>query len=111
MRTKQIESDYREYLEGLKGGCPFCPIRENKIKADMRYWKILYNKFPYENTKNHYVIVLKRHVDNDKMRDLNNGEVQELWDIILMYPEMEFIHKNLSQQSVNHLHCHLIDYR
>jgi len=74
MRSKQEENEYQKYLDKLKGGCPFCPVpSDNKLKAEYRYWKVIHNKFPHENTEKSYVIILKRHLDNDKRKDLSNN--------------------------------------
>ena len=108
-RTSQLEAEYEAYKKTIKG-CPFCPVRDNKIKAEYKYWTVVYNKFPYEHTISHYVIISKRHIENHKLRDITSEEREELFDIASTYPEMQFEHKGIGQQSINHLHFHLIKY-
>jgi diadenosine tetraphosphate (Ap4A) HIT family hydrolase len=96
--------------------CPFCfdVKRKQIIINDVpKYFMIIANKYPY--VENHLLIIPKRHIK--KISDFTNPEQIEFMTLVSKYSrEMTnelgscfmFIRQNTEDQSVEHLHYHLL---
>lgn len=52
---------YRQIAES--GKCPFCaPNIDNKFFGETSGWNIVYNQFPYKNSRLHLLLLPKRHI-------------------------------------------------
>lgn len=78
--------EQRRYMEGLeaKGICVFCPQNVElhhgeKIEISGQHWYVTKNRYPYEGTASHYLIVATEHVTSfDQLPDEAGAE---LWSI------------------------------
>ena len=109
-----MENEYKEYCNSLGQECFFCPVSsDNKIKKEYRYWRMIYNKFKERHPEwdKAYVLVLKRHLENHKRKDLLKHEKKELLKIIEEKENYSIVHKGKDQCSVNHMHIHFVLYK
>ncbi len=96
-----------------KGECPFCNFTGDVIK-ESEYWFVIKNRWPYENTKEHYLVVFKDHVTRPgSLSKVAFGELLELsWTLIdkglmaVRFGESDFGNYGAS---IQHLHVHLIE--
>jgi diadenosine tetraphosphate (Ap4A) HIT family hydrolase len=100
--------------------CPFCEEHLTKIHPnpieEKKYWVVTNNAYPYKPTKQHILIIHKKHIDN--INDLNPDAWIELFEIIKEENikrdikggtyMMRFGETKYTGASVTHLHCHII---
>ena len=111
-RVKYIETN--PYF--TEKDCPFCNENENKKYQiyETKYWKIIYNKFPYYWDKEHLMTVPKRHVKFTY--DLNNEELIDYKNIEIYMKDYykwnnnyySFIRQSIWWRSIEHLHYHYL---
>ncbi len=112
--------DRKKYVENnpyfTKENCPFCIINEEEKKLfiyETKYWKIIYNKYPYYSKK-HLMAIPKRHIKY--VTDLNDKEIIDFKNIELYMKKFfdseknyySFIRQSLWWRSVEHLHYHYL---
>ena len=115
--------DQREEMERIiaAGHCPFCLenfqlYHKQPTEFEGDHWIITKNQWPYENTKYHYLAILKRHAE--QLHELTAeeggelitllGEVQKKYDIPGGGFAMRFGDTNYSAGTVMHLHAQFI---
>lgn len=120
--NSRVEEQRREMEKIIEAGhCPFCAENlhlYHKVPNDLegKYWIITPNQWPYENTKHHYLAILKRHVE--QLYELTHDEGGELLEMLgklqkkLDIPgggfAMRFGDTNYSAGTVKHLHAQFI---
>lgn len=121
-RSRKEEQIYKKYYKKLQAGpsankCVFCSIKSNsdQIVEETKYFKIMYNIFPYsiwdsEPIISHLMIVPKMHTD--KLGKLPAPAGKELLKLIDAYEDKGY---NLYARapgskikSITHQHSHLI---
>lgn len=121
----------KDYVNALKkiiadGVCPFCHDFVDKVKpayhpnpilVENDSWIVTRNAWPYDNTKEHLILVIKRHILNPE--EMTKEEILDLWDAIKEVKKMlDISHSTLLMRSsestgktgatVQHLHAQLI---
>lgn len=97
-----------------KGVCLFCYekcIHDNYPVLgfeNLEHWHLIHNVAPYKNTEKHYVLILKRHLDNQAEKFLTKEEKKEQKLIYSKLPEFVIHHNKKKDQTEIHLHYHLI---
>lgn len=104
-----------------EGFCPFCPEHYSKSELEPvvkqgKYWHIRKNRWPYKNTRTHFIIIHNKHVE--KLFEVSPQATQELFKLI-QWLEQEYritsgaigirfgdITKNGA--TVRHLHAHFV---
>lgn len=104
-----------------EGFCPFC--RGNLDKSELeptlkigKYWSLRKNRWPYENTRVHLLIIHNKHAE--KLGDISSEAWAELLGLI-QWAEKKFKLKSgafgmrfgnplRNGATVDHLHCHII---
>ena len=93
--------------------CPFCKEEESTTVWKWKYWKIVYNKYPYNWLKNNLLLVPYRHCEHTM--ELNNDELIELKDADKFFNEyykgenyFSFIRQTNGGKSIKHLHYHYL---
>lgn len=116
-------SDQRQVMETIikEGHCPFCPGNWQKYNPDPplrvgKHWFLTKNKWPYENTKNHFLLVTHQHVESFK--ELSSEAAAELFELTTWAIEkfelaggalaLRFGDTDYSAGTVQHLHAQLI---
>lgn len=113
--------DRKKYIEKnpyfTKEDCPFCTLEEkNKdmFVSETKYWKIIYNKYPYYWDKVHLMALPKRHIKFTI--ELNDEELLDYKNVELFmkdyYKEEKnyysFIRQSIWGRSIEHLHYHYL---
>lgn len=108
------------------GVCPFCHDFVDKIKPayhtnpvliENDSWIVTRNAWPYDNTKEHLILVIKRHILNPE--EMTKKETLDLWDAVKEVKKMlNITHSTFLMRSsestgktgatVQHLHAQLI---
>lgn len=107
------------------GVCPFChdfidkekpAYHSNPILVENDSWIVTRNAWPYEHTKEHLILVVKRHILTPE--EMTSEEVLDLWDAIKKTKqELGITHSTLLMRSdstgmtgatVQHLHAQLV---
>jgi len=107
------------------GVCPFChdfvskekpAYHPNPILLENNSWIATRNAWPYENTKEHLILVIKRHILLPE--EMKKEEILDLWDIVnKVKQELKITHSTLLMRSdstgktgatVQHLHAQLV---
>jgi len=112
-RIKYIESN--PYF--TKENCPFCicNIEQKKyLIHETKYWKIMYNKFPYYGEKKHTMAIPKRHIKFTT--ELNDNELIDYKNIEIYMEQYykwwnnyySFIRQSIWWRSIEHLHYHYL---
>lgn len=101
--------------------CPFClenlrKYHKQEIIKDGRHWILTYNQWPYDHTKLHLLLILKKHVEHISQLDPAAG--QEMIEIFAWAEKkfavpgggigFRFGDTNYSAGTVNHLHAQFI---
>ena len=104
-----------------EGFCPFCS--ENINKADMmpvikegKYWHVRKNRWPYQNTRVHLLIIHNRHAE--KLADVKLEAAAELFELVKWAESkhkasggaigIRFGDPKTNGATVNHFHAHFI---
>ncbi len=114
--------DQRQVMEKYvqDGTCPFCPgTQAETLKPIIRrgdYWDIRENRWPYENTKLHLILIARNHCEN--LGDLFSEAGYELFRFIKWIGDeynvtsgaicMRFGDIRYNGATVAHLHAHVI---
>lgn len=108
------------------GVCPFChdfvekeklAYHPNPVLIETDFWVVTRNAWPYDHTKEHLVLVIKRHILNPE--EMTKEEILDLWEIVGKIKRMlNITHSTLLMRSsestgktgatVQHLHAQLI---
>ena len=103
------------------GGCPFClenfqKYHEQEIVKEGKFWLITPNRWPYENTKFHFLAILKIHAEN--LQEIPIGAGDELIELFQWVEQhynlpgggwaMRFGDTNYSAGTVKHIHAQFI---
>lgn len=116
-RDPQTQVRYERYLKSIKDiPCVFCHTQsiQNQFVSETNYFYILENKFPYQKTDFHYLIVPKRHIHS--LDEFTLEEFEEWTYIqsqyILDWQDFDITTRGTTNidKSVNHLHTHLIKF-
>lgn len=121
-KEEQIEVMKKIIADGV---CPFChdfvekinpAYHQNPILVENDSWIATRNAWPYNNTKEHLILVIKRHVLIPE--EMTEKETLDLWDIVKeVKQQLEITHSTLLMRSdstgktgatVQHLHAQLI---
>ena len=106
---------YEKYLKGMKI-CPFCELSKDEIIRQNKFAILTMARAPY--TKNHLLIVTKRHVM--KLNKMNSNEKNDVEKLVYYgmnklhkkYKDVTVLYKEGSKKgvgkSIDHLHYHLI---
>lgn len=115
--------EQRIAMEGIiaRGQCPFCPGNlppEHKqlVEKEGAYWFVTKNQWPYKNTREHFLIILKTHAEN--LSDIPAGAFSELGRIACWLENekkipggalcMRFGDTEFSAGTVRHIHAQFI---
>jgi ATP adenylyltransferase len=117
------EEEQRKIMEKIQkeGFCPFCPEHYEKsglmpvIKRG-KYWHIRKNRWPYQNTRIHLVVIYNTHAE--KISDINPEAAKELFELAKWFEKkykvlgggigIRFGDPRVNRATVNHLHAHFI---
>jgi len=107
------------------GTCPFChdfvdkvdpSYHPNPILIETDFWVVTRNAWPYESTREHLILVVKRHILMPE--EMTKQESLDLWNILEMVKKkLKITHSTLLMRSdstnktgatVQHLHAQLI---
>ena len=109
-RSKKVQKEYNEVKKTLKKDeCFICEKELLVLKTE--YWVLLKNRFPYKQSKEHYLLSPKRHVQ--KYYQLTLKEKEELESLVkdtkLLYYGIEFdeAFKNKTTESSFKYHLHI----
>lgn len=116
---------YRDVIEKIadEGECPFCETSSNfladhtqPIIAQNAHWFLTYATWPYENTKTHYLVILRRHIAH--MVNMLPAEWTSLASLVHQFTfdqeipggafTMRFGPTEYTGATVVHLHAHII---
>ncbi len=96
--------------------CPFCKNDDTLTIWKWKYWKIKNNKYPYNWSKQHLLLISNRHIEHTK--ELNNNELIELKvaeDFFSNYYKdkdyFSFIRQTNWWKSIKHIHYHYIPWK
>ncbi len=121
VRTDEQRQTMEEILRG--GFCPFCPENLDKSKLEpaikdieLDYWSIRKNRWPYENTRIHLLIIHNEHIEKiSKIKPQAWTELQKIIGWAEKRYELEsgalgirFGDPKRNGASVDHLHAHII---
>ncbi len=119
IQKKMIFWDRKKYIESniyfTKENCPFCIINKEEKKLflyETKYWKIIYNKFPYYSKK-HLLVLPKRHIiyttelNDNELIDYKNIEIY-MKDFYKDINYFSFIRQSTWWRSIEHLHYHYL---
>jgi ATP adenylyltransferase len=115
--------DQRQVMQEIikAGHCPFCPENFIQYNTDPfvkegEHWFLVPNRWPYENTKQHFLLITKAHVE--AFAELSPDASAELFKLaawaIAEYKidggalALRFGDTNYSAGSVQHMHAQLI---
>lgn len=121
-KEKQIAVMKKIIADGV---CPFChdfvgkekpAYHSNPILVETDFWVATRNAWPYDHTKEHLILVIKRHILNPE--EMKGEEILDLWNIIKeVKQELGITHSTLLMRSdttgktgatVQHLHAQLV---
>ena len=105
--------------------CPFChdfvdkeqPTYHSKpVLVETDFWVATRNAWPYQNTREHLILVIKRHILMPE--EMTKEEILDLWNIITkVKKKLKITHSTLLMRSdstnktgatVQHLHAQLV---
>lgn len=115
--------DQRQVMEEIirAGHCPFCQGNWQKYNQTPplqtgKYWFLTQNKWPYENTKRHFLLVTLEHIESFK--ELSPAAAAELFELSSWAIEhfnipggalaLRFGDTDYSAGTIQHLHAQLI---
>jgi len=106
---RKNKNDFSWYIN--KESCPFCNYNKNFLIKEYNYFILLKNKFPYLETKEHVLLVPKRHIAY--FYEFNKEEKEEYLEIIdeLLkkgYFLLQRYYKYNKTSTVYHFHTHFI---
>lgn len=121
-KKEQIETMKKIIADGV---CPFChdfvdkkkpAYHSNPILIETDFWAVTKNAWPYEHTREHLILIIKRHILNPE--EMTRDETLDLWNIIKkIKQELNINHSTFLMRSdstgmtgatVQHLHAQLV---
>ncbi|KKQ45405.1 MAG: hypothetical protein US63_C0017G0004 [Candidatus Moranbacteria bacterium GW2011_GWC2_37_8] len=120
----------KEYFDAMRkiiadGVCPFChdfvekekpAYHPNAVQAENDSWVATRNAWPYNNTKEHLILVVKRHIKTPE--EMTEKEMLEFWDIFKQVKQkLGITHSTFFMRSdstgetgatVQHLHAQMV---
>jgi len=122
LKNARVEDQYR-IMEAAqqKGVCPFCPdqFSESDLRPIIKqgdYWHIRENRWPYKNTRAHFLIIHNIHVE--KLSEISPEAAKELFSLTKWIEEeyeilggglcLRFGDISVNGGTVLHLHFHII---
>lgn len=122
LKNARIKEQYEVMKKVQKGNyCPFCPQYYQKAQLEPiikqgRYWHIRKNKWPYQNTRIHLLIIHNNHIE--KLSEITPEAGKELFELS-QWTEKEydisggglclrFGNIEINGGTVLHLHFHII---
>ena len=117
------DDTYKNELERIAKDkvCPFCPenlstYHKNPILHENEHWLITRNMYPYKNTKNHFLLVHKKHIDRPE--EMSQQAKHDFFNIVEWATKefsilgatffMRFGDTRYTGASVAHLHAQLV---
>ena len=114
--------EYKEVIEEIaaQGKCPFCPdnfrYHKKPILKESNGWLITKNSWPYKNSRRHFIIVARRHMENLgelTAKDLETVKGLSDWAVKKFQIKggaltIRFGGTDYTGATVCHLHFHLI---
>lgn len=116
------EDEQRKVMEEIvaQKHCPFCLENIDKYHTptikETKHWLFTENRWPYKNTKHHFLLIYKKHAE--KISDLDPTAGTELLKLLAWAEKkyqipgggwaMRFGSTDYSAGTVNHLHVQLI---
>lgn len=103
------------------GGCPFCmenfqKYHQQEVLKDGKFWLLTPNRWPYKNTRYHFLAILKTHAEN--LQEIPQGAGEELIELFQWLEKeyqlpgggwaMRFGDTNYSAGTVKHIHAQFI---
>lgn len=115
--------DQFEYYKAIADDdvCPFCTESLKKylkqpIISEGDHWLVTPNRWPYEHTSAHYLLIARQHIET--VTELPSGAFEELGDHVKQLVTdnnldyggiaMRFGDVRYTGATVNHLHAHLL---
>lgn len=102
-----------------EGVCPLCPPMKwhpNPILKDDGRWIVTKNSHPYENSKHHFLMISKKHIE--LLSDLSPEDLRSILDLVNWAAKefnikgggltMRFGDTLYTGATIMHLHAHLI---
>jgi hypothetical protein len=109
LRTKKALEKYIKHLKNNKeDGCPFC--NREGLKT-FKYWKVIYNRFPYDRiAKEHHLLVPLRHINEDVLTKKELDELKSIKNGFIKDLKYQYILEGVVgyRSQPNHFHLHLI---
>jgi len=122
-RPNARHNKYQQVIEEIQrqNECPFCPENLSKyhkkpILIDSASWLVTKNMYPYAGSKNHLLIIHKKHLDN--LADVTEAGWKDLKRVIELSASklkikgatliLRFGDTNYTGASVSHLHAQLV---
>jgi ATP adenylyltransferase len=115
----------KEQLEEMlrlekEGKCIFCPqfIKEDvqPLELETRHWMVKKNRFPYENTKLHLLLIPKKHVKI--ISELPKAARESFLDVVALCEKKYQLNSyaigfrsgdmSFNGGSIEHIHAHLV---
>ena len=120
---KRGDDKYKNVIENIKNAkvCPFCPdqltnYHKNPILKENEHWLITRNMYPYKNTKEHFLLIHKQHIQSPQ--EMSDQAKKDLFDLLLWANNefkipggtffMRFGDTKYTGASVSHLHAQLV---
>lgn len=116
------KGEYKEVISAIikEGKCPFCPenfkYHKNPILKNTKNWIITKSSWPYKNTREHIILIPKKHKENFK--ELSINDFKEIISLVNWANKkfkiagggltLRFGNTDYTGSSVAHLHFHLI---
>jgi len=113
--------EYHDQIwDGVMGkeNCPFCDTEKTKntLIHEMKYWKIILNKYPYSGQENHLMAVPIRHVQFvGGLHDEEFLELPKVHEFIRKFFEKQWeqdyfsaTRETMGNRSVEHYHMHFL---
>ena len=112
-RSKKVQKEYKEKIKMIsKDECFICD--KELLVEEFEFWVLLKNRYPYNESKNHYLLCPKRHVnDRRKLSIVEYTEFKYLREIGL---EKKGYNYDVAQWNTKeessfkyHAHCQIIE--
>ncbi|NCN45228.1 MAG: hypothetical protein COU63_04580 [Candidatus Pacebacteria bacterium CG10_big_fil_rev_8_21_14_0_10_36_11] len=117
------EAEQVEVMEQIieEGICPFCmenfkKYHQETILKETEHWILTPNRWPYENTKLHFLAILKTHAEN--LQEIPKGAGDELFELLAWLESekqipgggfaMRFGDTNYSAGTIKHIHAQFL---
>ena len=122
-RPDNNDTTYSKVISKINkdGVCPFCrehisKYHKNPILYEGKFWILTDNMYPYQNTKYHFLLIHKDHIEN--FSEITTDSWLELQDICKLEINnrkiaggsffMRFGDTQYTGATVSHLHAHIV---